>query len=458
MLGRTITNSTTACVFLTNETLLARGAYANFRANVPFANPMKLAAFLTFPILASLGIAQSPAVQNPAPQNPPTQNPPASRPAEDFTTPRFATAISGRLRGLADAAAPALRDLKSGEPLIVVGKQGLLYEVEVPGGLTAWVYSAYCKDGKEAGTVETIEDGVNLRPEPRSDARAVPIARARRGQTFVMIERKGDWIKIVTPDDVHGFVLSSEVTITNDPPSKREAEIVAARRWVDDLRENAVKAEEARRAEEKKRLEEEAKRREEAARENSAREKLRLGTDLIRGLADDTARARAEAYFKSAEELAKDLPAKSIESIAAEITRGRERIQHLAFVESEKRTEEELLKKEREDKLKEAGDRQKRLEESYNKIKDPKPVDAFGARFSGMGWLRKERILGRSVAYYIERGGKLQFYVTCPTGRYNLDDYVGRELGLLGKVKQAEDLPARSIEVDQIEILSNFPG
>lgn len=411
---------------------------------------MKTLAILTFPIFASLGMAQAPATQ-PAPAG-------NVAPAQEIAWPRYATAISGRLRSFADAAAPALRDLKSSEPLIVVGRQGLLYEVEVPGGLTAWIYASYVKDGKETGTVETIEDGVYLRPEPRSDKQSIPIARTRKGQSFVMAERKGDWIRVVTPAEIHGFVLASELNITEDAPSKRETEILAARRWVDELREGAVKAEVARKAEEKRRLEEEAKRREELAQEASSREKVRQGLDLLKGLADESARARAEAYFKSAEELAKELPPKTVESIAAEVKRGRERIQHLEFVASEKRTEEEIIKKEREEKLKEAQDRQKRLEESYNKIKDPQPVDAFGARFSGMGWVRRELQIPHGRVFLIERGGKVQFYITCPTGRYKLEDFIGREVGLLGKIKQVEGFPARTIEIDQIEILSNFPG
>ncbi|MBI3817556.1 MAG: SH3 domain-containing protein [Planctomycetes bacterium] len=409
---------------------------------------MKSAATILLPVLTSLAFAQGS-------QNPNLPAPQSQGASDAITSPKFAVAVSGRLRGFADAASPALRDLKGGEPLVVVGKQGLLYEVEVPGGLTAWLWSAYVKDGKELGTVETIQDGVNLRPMPKSDARNTPIALIRKGQIYTIVQRDKDWVQVVVPSEIHGFVLASEVTITEDAPAKHETEIAAAREWVNILKEKAVKAEAARKAEDLKREEEERKHREEMARESACREKLRQGQELLKGLADEGARARAESYFKSTEELAKDLPPKTVESIAAEIQRGRERIQHLTFVETERRSTEDAMKKEREEKLKEAQDRQKRLEDSYSKIKDPAPVDAFGARFSGMGWMRRETGLAHGRVFMIERGGKLQFYASCPTGRYNLDDFVGREVGLLGKVKQVEGYPARMIEIDQIEILSN---
>ncbi|MFN0207564.1 MAG: hypothetical protein ACKVS6_14755 [Planctomycetota bacterium] len=374
------------------------------------------------------------------------------------SSPRFATGISGRLRGFPDAAAPALRDLKAGEPFIVVGKQGDLLEVEVPGGLPAWIWAAYVKEGKESGTVVTMEDGVNLRPQPQSDARTVPIARAKKGQTFISVGRKGDWIQVVTPPEVHGFVLASEITITNDPPEMRTAELAAGRKWVDEYKEKTAAAEKLRKAEEEKRLAEEKKRRDEQMKEMAARDKCRQAMDLLKGLANADARARADALLVEASQISRELPEKTAAAVEADITRAKERIEHLTFVEREKKADDAAEEKEREAKLAAALERQKRLEESYQKHKDPVPVDAFGARFAGMGWVRRELFVPQGRMFFIEKGGKLQFFLKCDTGRYNLSDFTGREIGVLGKIKTIEGIPARVIEVDQIEILSNFPG
>jgi hypothetical protein len=385
---------------------------------------------------------------------------PATKPAvpDEFVGPRFAVAVSGRLRGFADAAAPALRDLKQGEPLVVVGKQGLLWEVEVPGGLSAWVWAAYVKDGKEPGTVETMEDGVNLRPEPRSDARVVPVARAKKGQVFVSIGRQKDWVQIVVPSDVHGFVLSSEITITADDPAKHESDLAEARKWVEDSKQKAIAADKARKAEEERRAAEEKKRREEQMKEMAARDKCRQAMDLLKGLANADARARAEALLAEATQIGKELSPKVAEVVASDVERARERMEHIAFVEREKKSEEDRTEAERKEKLKAAEERQKRLEESFEKFRDPEPVDAFGARFSGMGWVRREMFTPQGRLFFIEKGGKLQFFLKCDSGRYRLESFLGREVGVLGRIKSIEGYPARVIEVDQVELLSNFPG
>lgn len=407
---------------------------------------MKSLAFVTISLFATpLAPGQDPST-------------PASKPADSFPGPRFATAVAGRLRGFADAAAPALRELRVGEPLVVVGKQGFLYEVEVPAGITAWVWSAYVRDGAEPGTVTTIEDGVNLRPEPESGARVVPIARATKGQTFTRIGRKGDWVQVVAPTEIHGYVLASEITITDDPPSTRSAEIAAAKSWMTQLKEDAIKAEAERKLIEEKRIAEEKKRREEQEIELAVRAKIREGLDLLRGAPEAEVRARAGALFTDAANMTKPLPQKTADVLFAEIQRGRERIDHLEFATREKADIEDRIRREKEEKLAAARDRQTRLEESYNKIKDPAPRDAFGARFAGMGWVRRELQLSSGRTYLIERGGKLQFYITCPSERYHLDDFVGREIGILGKIKNIEGYPARVIEIDQIEVLANNPG
>src|SRR5262245_37402934 len=68
-------------------------------------------------VLVPLTLAQGPAT--PAPDAPPAQ-----------AWPRFATAVSGSIYGLPDPGAPVLRELRAGEPLVVLAQKGALLEVE----------------------------------------------------------------------------------------------------------------------------------------------------------------------------------------------------------------------------------------------------------------------------------------------------------------------------------------
>jgi hypothetical protein len=93
---------------------------------------------------------------------------------------------------------------------------------------------------------------------------------------------------------------------------------------------------------------------------------------------------------------------------------------------------------------------------------DPKPVDAFGARFAGnglgIGWLRRDIEVTRGRVFKLEKGGRLLFYVTCSSGKYDLEDFLNREIGLIGTPKNVEGFPVRVVDVEKVEVLSNFSG
>ena len=177
---------------------------------------------------------------------------------------------------------------------------------------------------------------------------------------------------------------------------------------------------------------------------------------------DQETRDRAGALFTEAAAMAAALPAKNAEAVNAEVKRARDLSDTIAFHEREKREAQEKLEAEAADAKRRADEAVRRADETLARHGDPKPVDAFGARFAGnglgMGWMRRDLEVPRGWIYKIERGGKLLFYVTCPSGKYNLDHYLGREVGIIGSVKQIEGYPARVVEIEKIEILSNTNG
>lgn len=380
---------------------------------------------------------------------------PASRPA---AWPLVAKARAGKLRGLPEASGPVIRDLNVGEWLVVVGSQNQYYEIEVPGGVPAWIWAAYVRDGKEAGTVSTTDNGVNLRPEPKSDTRALPLARVNKGETFVQIGRQDGWVRVVAPPEVHAFVLASEVELTNDPPSARRAELEQAALWVAALRNEAIQQEAARKVEIERQRKEEEARKEIARREAEARALCAEAGDLLRGAPDAAHREKATALLAEAERRAKDLPPKSAETVNADVKRGRDRLDAIAFYEAERASELARAEREAKEAQRRADEAAARAQESLARHADPKPVDAFGSRFAGgglgMGWLRRELEVPRGRVFKIEKGGRLLFYVTCPSGKYDLDDYLGREIGVIGAVKEVEGYPVRVVEVERIEVLS----
>jgi hypothetical protein len=67
-----------------------------------------------------------------------------------------------------------------------------------------------------------------------------------------------------------------------------------------------------------------------------------------------------------------------------------------------------------------------------------------------VGWLSGARGSGTSV--YLRKGGRITFRLSCPDGRYRLQDFAGREIGVCGKIVESTGI-APLVEVESLEIL-----
>lgn len=75
-------------------------------------------------------------------------------------------------------------------------------------------------------------------------------------------------------------------------------------------------------------------------------------------------------------------------------------------------------------------------------------------RFQAVGFLRYQRSLVGPGRFVIEKGRQPLYVVTCDSGRYNLNVFVGREVGLIGSRRRPSAESLRQLDVERLEVLS----
>jgi len=74
-------------------------------------------------------------------------------------------------------------------------------------------------------------------------------------------------------------------------------------------------------------------------------------------------------------------------------------------------------------------------------------------RFTSIGWLRYERRLGGPGVYFLEKGGRRQYIVSCNTGRYDLALFVDREVGVAGPRRRPAAESLSVLDAERLEVL-----
>ncbi|MEC7725696.1 MAG: hypothetical protein VYD05_09305, partial [Planctomycetota bacterium] len=57
--------------------------------------------------------------------------------------------------------------------------------------------------------------------------------------------------------------------------------------------------------------------------------------------------------------------------------------------------------------------------------------------------------------YYLEKGGRRQFVLTCNTGRFDLALFVGREVGVIGPRRSPLGEVLSTLDVERLEVLGS---
>lgn len=296
-------------------------------------------------------------------------------------------------------------------------------QVFLPIGVTGYVHKNFVTElaleGEGAGTVRTNEDGVSWRFRPQQ-AGEPPIGRLPGGSVLFVLAEEGDWYRVRQPEQV-GWVHEAEVKVVDPPTPTIErawADMEARHRKVaTDLVAGKLAA---------------VVHAEEAAARRTALDDLR-----VRFRAEQQKQPvdqKLEAIASGVEAFLDGLPeGAELEPAAARLKR--EVADQIWLRDSIILTEEEV----------------KPVEAAAPVVKAP--VDPL-ARFDAVGWLKHypSNELGRRFS--VEKGEQVLFWVTCSSGRYDLDAFINTEVGVVGPDHRPTAESLRILDAQRIEVLS----
>ncbi|MCA8972277.1 MAG: hypothetical protein KDC95_20995, partial [Planctomycetes bacterium] len=89
----------------------------------------------------------------------------------------------------------------------------------------------------------------------------------------------------------------------------------------------------------------------------------------------------------------------------------------------------------------------------------PSEADVATAKrrtWTRVGWIEYRPGSSDYRPYRLMKGGQTIAYLDCPTGRYDLSDFVGREVGLIGELQRADAAELRVLDIERLVILSSM--
>lgn len=220
-------------------------------------------------LVCAFTLAQNPTpppVTTPAPVAPVTA--PLTTPAAAAVQPLlpwFGTITNDKVRvrsGPGDGHA-ILRELPKQTPVRALSREGDWMSVEVPGGLAVYVATINAGrnyiDEPRTGEGVVLVDDLMIRAEP--DAKSPFLGKLNTADRLVIIDRKGDFARVLAPAGIKAWIYAAYVTRSADQPAA-ETEFLAAHKRAEEAllksgeESRALVAREA----ERRRLEAEAER------------------------------------------------------------------------------------------------------------------------------------------------------------------------------------------------------
>ncbi len=362
------------------------------------------------------------------------------------------------VRNFRDEKGKAVTSLDAGTLLLVHTESRNYYEVSAPTGFPVWVFGKYLTETGTEGVLKVIGNGVRMRPLPESSVDSYPLStKLNRDDLVQYIDRadsnlsfESDWVQVWSVPHAHGWVSSTDVDLAGDQG-------VAGKEWTDSLRglvDVPVKVAPVAAAEPDNAAATDqdppaaAKIPEEAYRSLAYGKTLlegamKKGKDAVEADFDSAIRAFntvlgmvPETSIVATEANSKLMEAKAFQTSAA--TR-----ETLAAVESR---QAELVKEWAEEKRREAL----------------RKTELMG-RFMARGWVRKTG-RGDDARYFLYWDDTVQ-EISCESGRYDFDLFLGYELGVRGMILRAasmatDDMPAEVslLDVSRLEVISGSTG
>ncbi|MFT7680427.1 MAG: hypothetical protein ACI8QC_004433 [Planctomycetota bacterium] len=376
---------------------------------------------------------------------------------QDSTAPRYVRAKQGaQVRNFQDMQGLAFHSLKS-EDLMKVHNQSrgkvTFLEVSTPGGFPVWVFGKYLQETGAQGVLRVSGSHVNMRPRPDSSAASMPLReRLMTGDTVAFISRRDpvlpmaqDWVRVWSPESARAWVRAEDVIAADGAGLVTEYR-GAMRQLASAPKNKPAVAKPTHKATPRASVAKVP----DAVIDALAKADSMLEDATRSGLPTAAQLGAVESAYRK---VLADAPARShTHALAAQQMERVSVLRGLADVRAELAADK-IANAKRLDKL--------AVKQSQAELKSTVSWGRFHAR----GWLEREEPTRGEVHYYVRWDGMRQAELICGQGRYNLEAYVGFQLGIQGHTRrpaQAASLGgpamAQVIDVYKVEVIAGSAG
>lgn len=359
------------------------------------------------------------------------------------------TSDSAGILNMPDAKAAAVQRPAAGTLLAVYRDTGQWLEVEVPGGYAVWVFGRYLSETADADVYRVNGNGVNLRPRPEGGVANYPLSQQLyAGDEVRVIERfdpalplAADWVRIWSPAGVRAWIAKDQVTLLlpDEDADALWAQVLAG--LAPSRGEELIKV---RLAPPSTPTEVPADAEEESGNFDGAIEAAWKSMESQRAKSTPDWPA-VRALFGDAEEAAIS---------GADVAQVRQGLEAVAALEEASMLRAKLM----EERLRREEAARREQERVWAESREKDPLGGvFLVRGALEGAQRGEGETARKQ-YFVKFGQELVAEVVCVSGRYDLDLFVGYQVGVRGtQLRSAEEGGLQHIEVTRLEVIARRP-
>lgn len=370
----------------------------------------------------------------------------ALQPASSAQSSRFvaAGANGAKLYNIADTKGAQLMSVDSGALLRVKSenKEAGYLEVEPVEPVRVWVFGRFLETTEESGVLRVRGTGVNMRPKPSTSLdNNYPLTRSlTNGDRVTMITRNNpekalneDWVQVYAPQ---GTTLWCKSGDTKDAAADAADSFATAQAAA--LQKAAPKKTAA--AVSEKPAAEKAATEKAGSKPEAARSELAEADALY-----EAARQSQSQDFTAAKNAYNAYLAKNATGAGAE--KAKSQLERIALHEEVRRLKSDRTALETE--------RQERLARAEAQLREASLAnDPLWGRFQARGWLERS-----GETWVIRWAGKPSTELSCSNGRYDLSNYEGCQIGVIGAfVKSASGGAPARVDVRRIEVLDGRAG
>ena len=356
------------------------------------------------------------------------------------------------VRNLPDVQGHGLIELGEDTLVAVLSEQGGWYEVDAPGGFPVWVLGRYLRPAEQEGVVVVNGNRINMRALPNTDVNNFPLyERLQAGDHLAVIETSDPdrpmsevWVRVWSPPGAGGWIQADRTRAL-----AREED--GADLWL--RAERAAALGEGMRT----------------ARRDDAEDAAQDGRPIEAGAPVGQGGSRPKPPALARLEAVREEFARERERELPDFDQYREKFLSILELDPDPLTRNEIEKEVQVvDSLKQVHELRQRLEEQKaQNLRDliarqqaqwerARELDPLSDRYDLRGRLERIEDSDGTRTYRLWRGREPVAEFRCVSGRYDLELFVGCEVGVLAERIETEDaLRAEFLQVDveRLEVL-----